>query len=237
MNALNRTRHFILPFPQTCLPLVFPVLEDDATICTATNANNFPITFDSSLSLSPQPTRHFCPWNSPRVIPLSVFLPLRPLVSSLPVPCSKNLPPVTSHPFIPLVGCPPLSSPSRGIRYRLYQHFIFNLPGLLKAVPQPDQAARRPVCKHSESLGRREIVCKHRSWVFDCWGSLKTSLKSSHPKYKYGDYYILKPLLPLGAEKVTSVLHIWGEIREEGNEAARKKRKLFLPASWISQIP
>lgn len=138
-----------------------------------------------------------------------MFLPLQPLVSSLPVSCSKNLPPVTSHPFIPLVGCPPLSSPSRGTRYRLCQRFIFNLPGLLKAVPQPDQAASCPVCKHSESLGRREIVCKHRSWVFDCWGSLKTSLKSGHPKYKYGDYYILKPLLPLGAEKVTSVLHIW----------------------------
>lgn len=162
MKVLNRTRHFILPLPQTCLPLVFPVLEeDDATICIATNANNFPVTFNSSLS--PQPTRHFRPWNSPRVIPLSVFLPLRLLVSSLPVSCSKNFPPVTSHPFIPLVGCPALSSPSRGTRYRLYQHFVFNLPGLLKAVPQPDQDASCPVCKHSESLGRREIVCKHRS--------------------------------------------------------------------------
>lgn len=46
----------------------------------------------------------------------------------------------------------------------------------LKAVPWPDQAARCPKCKHEKGLSRRGIMCKHRSWGFDCWDSLKTTL-------------------------------------------------------------
>lgn len=76
-------------------------------------------------------------------------------------------------------------------------------------------------------------MCKHRNEVFDCWDSLKTTPGSSHPKYKYSEYSILKPLLPgLEGGKAILVLHIW-ERRKEGRNKGRKKRKVFsmLPGS------
>lgn len=163
MNALNRTPHCILPLPQTCLPLVFPVLEeDDATICTATNANNFPITFDSSLSFSLSSAHQallsleFSRSHPPLCVPSTAAAGFKSscLLQQKSSTCHKP-------PFHPFSWLPSTLIP-------LQRHQVQTIPtlcfqSLLKAVPQPDQAASCPVCKHSESLGRREIVCKHRS--------------------------------------------------------------------------
>ena len=47
----------------------------------------------------------------------------------------------------------------------------------------------------------------------------------------------IKAITPPGRGKAILVLHIWGKRRKEGNEGGREKRKVFLHASWISQIP
>lgn len=94
-------------------------------------------------------------------------------------------------------------------------------------------AARSPVCKHKESFSRRGIVCKHRSWGFDCWDSLKTTLGGSHPKCKYSEYSILKPLLPRLERGSHTALHIMGD-RKERRQAVRES---VSDAFWISQVP
>lgn len=75
---------------------------------------------------------------------------------------------------------------------------------------------------------------KHKSHVFDCWDSLKTALRSSHPKHKRSENSILKPLLPgLGWGKGTLVLHDMGKKRKGGKEGKqeRKKSEFLFPRS------
>lgn len=66
-------------------------------------------------------------------------------------------------------------------------------------------------------------MCKHRSEVFDCWDSLKTTPRSSHPKYKHSEFSIVKPLVP-GRENGES--HTTDP--KDGKKAGRKKKKVFL---------
>lgn len=72
-------------------------------------------------------------------------------------------------------------------------------------------------------------MCKHRSWGFDCWDSLKTTLGGSHPKYKYSEYSILKPLLP-GLERGKAILTApyVGEKKEGRKEEGGQEEKVFL---------
>lgn len=200
----NWTHLSILPLPQTCPASCISRPGGDASICTATNTRNFPVTLDSPLSVSlssPSLTWHFCLLKFSQSH-LLLCVPSITAVESFHAShllCSKKICPFTQS-VIPHFHPPP----------ELYVQNIpcFQSPELLKAVPWPNQAARCPVCKHKESLSRREIVCKHRSWVFDCWDSLKTAFRSSHPKRKCSEYSILKPLLPgLERGKAIRVLH------------------------------
>lgn len=68
-------------------------------------------------------------------------------------------------------------------------------------------------------------MCKHRSEIFDCWDSLKTTPRSSHPKYKHSEYSIVKPLVPglENGESHTSDPYM-GK-KKEGRKEGRQEEK------------